>query len=156
MVKLYTRNKSGFTLIELLITLGIVSITGITFSLIDMNSFRRNSFQAEIIRIGSALQTARTNSFNNINKSKHGVAFNPDNFKGYMLFEGDSYTSRDKTKDVAIKASYSIIFSSSTPTEIVFEQLSGNANYNGGLYLTESQSGISDVIKINYEGKIEW
>lgn len=150
------RHQNGFTLIEVLITLGLIAIVAVIVSVVDINNFRGDSFRTEVSTIGTALQTARANSFNNINQKKHGVAFNPAGINGYVIFEGDTYASRDVTKDVVLSPSYSISFSPSSPSEVVFSQLSGDANYNGDITLTDTQRGVSSKININNEGKIEW
>ncbi len=150
------KKNNGFTLIEVLITLGILAIVGTTFSIIDINNFRGDSFRSEVSTIGTALQTARANSFNNINQKKHGVAFNPSGINGYVIFEGNSYADRDTTKDVVINPTYTVVFAVSAPTEITFDQLSGNANYNGNIVLTDPQRGVTAIIQTNNEGKISW
>jgi prepilin-type N-terminal cleavage/methylation domain-containing protein len=88
------RHQNGFTLIEVLITLGLIAIVAVIVSVVDINNFRGDSFRTEVSTIGTALQTARANSFNNINQKKHGVAFNPPGVTGYVIFEGDNYTNR--------------------------------------------------------------
>jgi Tfp pilus assembly protein FimT len=151
-----TKKDAGFALVEVLITIGLFVILGTVASFVDINNFRGESFRSEVSTIGTALQTARANSFNNINQKKHGVAFNPGGWSGYVIFEGNTYTSRDVTKDIPLSSSYIVAFSAGSPDEVVFEQLSGNANYNGDITLTDLQRGISTVISINNEGKIAW
>jgi prepilin-type N-terminal cleavage/methylation domain-containing protein len=156
MKKNSVKNNKGFTLIEVLITLGLIAIVAVVVSVVDINNFRGDSFRSEVSSIGTALQTARANSFNNINQKKHGVAFNPPGVTGYVIFEGDNYTNRDTTKDVVLSPSYVVNFSVTSPTEVVFSQLSGDANYNGDITLIDPQRGLDAVININNEGKIEW
>ncbi len=156
MKKFSVKNNNGFTLMEVLITLGLIAIVAIVVSVVDINNFRGDSFRSEVATIGTALQTARANSFNNINQKKHGVAFNPGGFNGYVIFEGGTYATRDTTQDIFIASSYALSFSPSSPTEVTFDQLSGNANYNGDITLTDPQRGVSTVININNEGKIAW
>ncbi len=156
MKKISVKNNSGFTLMEVLITLGLIAIVAIVISVVDINNFRGDSFKSEVGTIGTSLQTARANSFNNINQKKHGVAFNPAGFNGYVIFEGGTYATRDTAQDVFIASSYILNFSPASPTEVVFDQLSGNANYNGDITLSDPQRGVSTVININNEGKIAW
>lgn len=156
MKKFSVKNNKGFTLMEVLITLGLIAIVAIVVSVLDINNFRGDSFRSEVSTIGTSLQTARANSFNNINQKKHGVAFNPGGFSGYVIFEGNTYSTRDASKDILLPASYIVTFSPASPTEVVFEQLNGNANYNGDITLTDPQRGLSLVININNEGKIAW
>ncbi len=150
------KNKSGFTLVEVLISIGPFVLIGALISFVDMDSFRGESFRSEISTIGTALQTARANSFNNINQKRHGVAFNPNGFNGYVIFEGSTFSNRDTTKDVTLSSSYVVTFSPGSPSEIVFEQLSGDTNFNGAITITDQSREISTVISINNEGKIAW
>jgi prepilin-type N-terminal cleavage/methylation domain-containing protein len=151
-----TIKKRGFTLLEILITVGLVTIVGSVASFIEINSFRGDAFRSEVSTIGTALQTARANSFNNINQKIHGVAFNPGGSKTYVIFEGNTFATRDTSKDVVLKSSYDLEFSPLSPTEVTFSQLSGDASYNGDITLLDTTRGMSAEININYEGKIAW
>ena len=155
-MKVGKQNNKGFTLLEILVVMGLLVVIAATPLFVDTNNFRGRSFQAEQSQLASALQTARARSFNNISQKKHGVAINPGSFEGYVIFEGDSYATRDISKDEEIKASYTVTFAPLTPDEITFEQLSGNANFNGDITITDSQRGIGSSITINSEGKISW
>lgn len=156
MKKFSVKNNKGFTLMEVLITLGLIAIVAVVVSVVDINNFRGDSFRSEVSTIGTALQTARANSFNNINQKRHGVAFNPAGVSGYVIFEGNTYATRDTTQDILIASSYIVNFSPASPTEVVFDQLKGDANFNGDITLTDPQRGVSAVININNEGKIAW
>lgn len=156
MEKSSVKSNKGFTLIEVLITLGLITVVAIVVSAVDINNFRGDSFQSEVSTIGTSLQTARANAFNNINQKKHGVAFNPSGFNGYVIFEGSTYETRNVTQDIFIATSYIVNFSPESPNEVVFDQLSGNANYNGDITLIDLQRDVSTVININNEGKIAW
>ena len=152
--------QNGFTLIEMLIVIGLIMFIAAMYLFVDMNTYRGDAFRAEMSIIGVTLQTARAESMNNVNQNKHGVAFYPTGVDGYVLFEGNSYSTRDQTKDEVTNASYKINFPS-TPTEIVFEQLSGNALYNniyfdGDISLLDTERNLSKVISINHEGRISW
>ncbi len=150
--------SKGFTLIEIFVVIGIVMVIVVMSIFIDMNSYRGDAFRSEVSSLGKSLQEARANSLNNINQKKHGVAINPDGYEGYIIFEGSSYdeVGRDTSNDKEIKSSYKVTFSPSSPTEIVFEQLSGDANYNGDITILDPERGMSLAISINYEGKISW
>ena len=90
------------------------------------------------------------------NQKKHGVAMRPSGYDGYIIFEGDTFATSDPTKEVRIKDSYKVTFSPSSPSEIVFDQLSGNANYDGDIGLVDPARNMTAVITINHEGKIGW
>jgi prepilin-type N-terminal cleavage/methylation domain-containing protein len=149
-------SESGFTLMEMLIVIGLVAVVASMSLFIDINSYRGDAFRSEVNNLGIALQTARADVLNNIDQEKHGVAINPAGYDGYVVFEGDTYTTRDITKDEETKASYDVTFGSMSPTEIVFEQLSGNANYDGDITIVDPNRNMTALISINHEGKISW
>jgi prepilin-type N-terminal cleavage/methylation domain-containing protein len=152
----------GFTLIELLVVMGIISILLGLSLFVDLNSYRGDAFRAEVGALGVALQTARADALNNINEAKHGVAIHPGGYNGYVVFQGDNYAARNVALDVSIDASYTVTISPSSPTEVVFSQLSGNAvtalglDYDGDITFTDPNRAVTAVITINHEGKISW
>lgn len=141
---------------EMLMVIGLVALIATLTLFMDINSYRGSAFRSEVGAIGTAMQTARADSFNNINEAKHGVAFLPSGVDGYVIFEGNSYALRDTSKDVLIKASYNVDFAPSAPSEIVFEQLSGDANYSGDITIIDPIRNMSANINTNSEGKIAW
>ena len=149
-----SRRGEGFTLIEVLLVLAVISmIVGATL-FFDVNGYRGDSFRAERNNLVVALQSARADALNNVNQHKHGVAINPAGYKGYVIFEGDTYASSDVTSRKDIPASYPVTLDVSSPSEVVFSQLSGNANMSGELILLDTLRNASTTIVINYEGKI--
>jgi prepilin-type N-terminal cleavage/methylation domain-containing protein len=145
----------GFTLMEMLIVIGLVGVLASVALFMDVNSYRGDAFRGEVNALGLALQTSRADALNNINQSKHGVAIHPGGYDGYVIFQGNSYATRNLAFDESIKANYSVTFGA-TPTEIIFDQLSGDANYDGDVTMTDSQRNMTAVITINHEGKISW
>lgn len=148
--------KRGFSLVEVLVVLGIVGILAGLVAFVDVNNYRGDAFRAEVSALGGALQTARADALNNINQHAHGVAIHPGGYDGYVIYEGDSYATRDTTRDEFAKAGYGVSFSPSSPTEIVFTQLSGNASYDGDITLVDPNRGMTAAITINHEGRISW
>lgn len=148
--------KSGFTLIEMLIVIGLLAMISAVPIFMNVNNYRGEAFRAEQNALGVALQTARANAFNNINQSKHGVAINPVGYDGYVLFQGDSYATADHSLDVRTPMSYKTSFSPLSPAEIIFSQLSGDANYDGEITMIDPQRGMNLLITINHEGRISW
>ena len=120
----------------------------------DINSYRVDAFRAERTNLVTALQTARADALNNINQSKHGVVINPAGYAGYIIFEGDTFTASDQATRIAIPASYGVTLASSSLSEVVFSQLSGDTGWSGQLILIDSERHATSAIVINYEGKI--
>ena len=150
------RNQQGFSQIELLVVVGIVAAF-IGLSLFaDINGFRGDAFRAEVSSLGRALQTARADALNNINEKRHGVAIRPAGYDGYVIFEGTSYAARNSSRDERIKASYDVTIAPGSPAEIVFDQLSGNTNYDGNITIIDPNRAMSAVLSINHEGRISW
>ena len=159
--KICTR-KRGFTLIETLIVLGTVAFL-ISLSLFfDMNSYRGAALRAEESTIVIALQTARADSLNNVHQSPHGVALYPaDHPNSYVIFEGQSYAGRVIERDVVLDAGYFVQLTQTSPLEVDFEQLTGNAmvggaNYDGDIGLVDPARQMNVSIHINHEGGISW
>ena len=148
--------KKGFTLMEMLVVIGLVAVVATMSLFIDINSFRGDAFRSEVNNLGIALQTARADALNNIDEKSHGVAIDPSGYNGYVIFEGNDYSTRDITKDENMESSYKVTFGISSPTEIVFEQLSGDANYDGDITIIDSNRNMQAGISINHEGKISW
>jgi prepilin-type N-terminal cleavage/methylation domain-containing protein len=146
----------GFTLIEIVVVIGIITILAALIAFVDLNNYRGDAFRAEVSALGVALQTARADSLNNINQEMHGVAIHPGGYDGYVLFQGGSYATRDSTYDESIKAAYGVTFGASSPTEIVFQQLSGDTSYDGDITFIDPNRAMTMAITINHEGKISW
>ncbi len=156
MKKIPLQKNRGFTLMEMLMVIGILSMVGAMSMFLDINSFRGSAFRAEVSALGVAMQTARADALNNINQARHGVAIHPGGYDGYIIFEGNTYATRDASKDVPIKSSYTVNLDASSPTEAVFDQLSGNANVNGPITLVDPNRGMTGVIILNNEGQISF
>jgi type II secretory pathway pseudopilin PulG len=144
------KNDGGFTLIEITIVIALIIIIfgfGLTIS---FDSYRKDYLKTERDTLISILQKARGESINNINDIPHGFYFDGTD---YVLFEGFSYDSRDVSQDLKIAKNPSITIDGLK--EVIFEQLSGNANSVGDITLN---NGIDPTISINInqEGRINW
>jgi prepilin-type N-terminal cleavage/methylation domain-containing protein len=145
--------NGGFTLLEMLVVIGIVTMLGGALSFVDMNNYRADAFHAERGALVTMLQTARADALNNVNQKPHGVAIHPAGYDGYVIFEGANYASAAVRVEVA--ANYGVNISPGSPSEIVFEQLSGNSNYSSAtITLTDPERGVTSNIFINHEGAI--
>ena len=140
---------------EMLVVIGLITIIGSISMFIDINSYRGNALRAEVNSLGTTLQTARADSLNNMHERRHGVAIAPGGINYYVIFEGDTYATRDPSRDENIKISYDVLFSPSSPSEIVFDQLSGDSS-DWNITMTDQERNMDEVIGINHEGKISW
>ncbi len=121
------------------------------------NYYRDMSLQNERRLLISLLYTARADAMNNINEMPHGVAFFPAGFSGYVLFSGNDYDLSNPSTRKMIPTSYPVILETTSPAFITFDQLSGDANYDGELVLIDNnRSNATTGITINYAGKIGW
>ncbi len=140
----------GFTLIEILLVITLVALIFAFSSALGFDSFRRNYLKTEQDTLVSILQKARSQAINNINNKKHGFYFNGTD---YVIFEGDSFVS-PQPQDLVIQKNPSITITPGSLTEVVFDQLTGNANPVGDIVLSDGISSIT--ISINQEGRINW
>ena len=146
--------QKGFTLIEIMIVLAIFGMI-LTFGLIaTLDSFKRNTVQAEESILVSALEKARSRSMSNMFGSTNGVCYIAPN---YVIFRGTVCNPLLSTNEL-ISANENIAnlsnFSDSTkfPT-IVFSQLAGTTT-NATIYMTDGVKSATTII--NYEGTINW
>jgi prepilin-type N-terminal cleavage/methylation domain-containing protein len=140
----------GFTLVEILVTLAILTTILAIGALANINLFRQEQVLKEEMILVSTLHKARNRAMNNVNQTKHGVHIE-NGLDYYLIFKGDTYNSNDSTNEI-IPREEKII--SSGLTDIVFEQLSGNAN-EGNITLTDT-GGKQKTIIISENGLIDW
>jgi prepilin-type N-terminal cleavage/methylation domain-containing protein len=146
------KTTHGFTLIETLI---VVSLAALCASLlfVDLNSYRRSALRDEQLKLVTLLSYARAQAMNNVHQSAHGALLASD---GYTLFVGKNFSSADHKYDEKTVSEYPIAFGTSTPREIVFAQLSGDANYDGTIEMIDPTRNTSALITINHEGAVGW
>ena len=141
--------NKGFTLFEVLIVLGLFVVL-VSFGLfVSMDFYRGSSFRSERNTVVSILTKARNQSLNNVNEAPHGVFFPAG---AYVLFQGPSYASRTTAFDETITATPTV--TRSGLSEIVFSQLSGNANVSGSIFMSNGTR--TSTVLINYEGRMDW
>jgi prepilin-type N-terminal cleavage/methylation domain-containing protein len=145
---------SGFSLIEVLVVLALLGMVLGSTLFFSSDTYQRTAFLAEKDNVLVALQTARGKALNNSNEQPHGVALYPAGYNGYVIFVGATFVSANASLNTYIPASYPVTLEVSSPQEIVFEQLSGNASYNGQVILVDSNRTATTGIAVNYEGAI--
>lgn len=145
---------AGFTLIEVLVVLALLgTVLGATL-FFTTSTYQRTAFLSERDSLISVLQNARGKALNNVNQRKHGVAIFPVSYTGYVLFEGDTFLSSDISSRTYTPSAYHITFDDLKPAEIIFDQLSGNASYDGQITLIDGNRLATTSIFVNYEGAI--
>jgi len=157
--KIFTVNHTqrAFTLLEVLVVIGLFTSIAAISLFIDLNSYRGDAFRAEKTMIGTLLQKARADALNNIDQDPHGVAFfPPDHPTSYVIFSGTSYSASLPASREVFDSSYQIQISPASPTEVVFQQLSGATAFGGDITLTDPARGMTQAITINQEGLISW
>ncbi len=142
-------SKRGFTLIEFLISIAIIFSIGALGLFIGMDFYKSYTLNSERSIAISILQKTRNLSMANINEAKHGIYLDADK---YTIFQGENYSSRNKTYD-------EIIYINPTITkgglqEVVFEQLTGKPSAIGNIILSNATRSIT--ISIENEGRINW
>ena len=146
---------AGFTILEMLVAIGIATMLGGALTFVDLNNYRGDAFRSEQDTLVTLLQTARADALNNIHQERHGVAIHPNGYDGYVIFEGDSYAS--STLRTEVPASYRANLGAGTPSEIIFNQLSGNANHsNANIVMVDPERHTTTTITVNHEGAIIW
>jgi len=142
-------SSEGFTLIEILISLGIFGfITGLGL-FVSLDFYKSYTLNSERILLVSLLVNARNYSITNINESRHGIYLKTDE---YVIFQGDSYASRNPIYDESFKVNS--LITNTGLTEILFDQLTGQPNVTGNIMLSNGVK--SSIIFIQNEGRITW
>jgi len=154
--KKWLAGSSGFTLIEVIVVVAIMSLVISSSLFFTTSHLKHDLLLSQRRHLVNALQTARADAMNNVGQTPYGVALYPPGVNGYVIFAGSNYSNREQSTETIVLANYPVVLGSSTPPEIIFSQLSGNANFAGELVLYDQSSNSSTSIIINYEGKIGW
>lgn len=142
--------RAGFTLIEIVIAVAIlVALAGLGL-IVGIDLYKSNVLGTELDNAVNVLQKARAEAQANIGGSPHGISLQSNR---YVIFRGSSYAARDPLYDEEILISP--IITATGSSEIVFSQLSGNANASGTITLTDER-GVSFVVSVDSEGRIDW
>ena len=140
--------RTGFTLLEILIVIGIATVLIGFGYLIGFDFYRSQILRSETQTVVSLLRVARSKAMANVNQAPHGFAFRNNT---YVMFQGTSYASRDSAYDEI--TGISPLITATGTQEVVFSQLSGNAN---AATVMLSTPAASSTISINNEGRIDW
>lgn len=156
-VTLGDKKQTGFTLIEVLIIMAIV----ITLSLVAIPISNNIQIGAQLNDSSSgiiqAIRTAQNQANAGLNNSSHGVYFdiNPSGTDSYILYQGDSYSTRNSDYDRIFLINSSIELSTTlTGDEITFSKNLGKPDKTGSISLSH-ESGDTRSMSINSFGLID-
>lgn len=122
--------EMGFTLIELLLVVAItLAVSSFMFPL-SISFYRMQMLDETEESIASLLRKAQTFSVTGKNDSAYGVKILDD---AYVLFEGETYASRDAAKDEAYPFASTI--SVSGLSEVTFLPFSGEPTATGTVHI---------------------
>lgn len=149
-------HNEGFTLLEVLLILAILSVLARVTTVYGIDTYRAELFRAEQRTLVSLLERARAESMNNSGAVAHGVAFFPDDYQGYVLFAGATYSQSNPGLRLFVPVHYSVALS--VPSEIIFSPRSGDTHVTGDISLSDiSRLGYATAtIKVNQSGYIGW
>lgn len=151
------KDQTGFSLIELLVVIAIFGILATLALFLSIDFFRTYATNSEQTTLVSALSKARSQSLANINGHQHGVRVTPTQ---YIIFETTSGVTFDNRPQALKDLDQPIPVNSAVhpggSTDIIFEQLSGNATCSGGCTITLSGANFTKTITINAQGAILW
>lgn len=143
-------DKRGFTLWEISISVFIILVIFSLGLLISVDFYRQKVIGAERDTIVYILKRARSEAQSNVNQSSHGVYFGLAS--SYVIFQGNSYASRDSTYDELFSRTNGMNLSG--PSELTFSSLDGGSNVSNTISVS---NGIKTLnVSVNYEGKIDW
>lgn len=152
-----TRDPAGFSLIELLVVIAIFAILAslaLFFSIDFFKTYATNSEQTTLI---SALSKARSQSLANINRNQHGVRVLTNKYIVFETTPGVAFDARPQAlKDLDQPIPVNSSVHPTATTDIVFDQLSGNATCTSGCTITMTGAGSTKTITINAQGAIVW
>jgi len=135
---------------------------------VSMDSYRGFSFRSERDTIISVLQKARSQAISNVclgsgctDGKSHGVHIDMVN-KQYIIFQGANFIAGDATNQVIPENDKSISFSPNPPPDIIFNQLTADAQDQTAMSCTPANCSITLIqgtnnttVQINAEGQID-
>ncbi len=155
---------NAFTLIEVLIVMALIVIVAGFGLIVSMQSYQNYSFRSERDALVAALQEARSQSIENMcfgsctGGKPHGVHLG---LHQYVIFQGETYATRDAAVDEIIAANYFALSTTSPSfTDVVFSRVAATTTPNPSgvatISLVDTAGSDSSVISVNPEGQITW
>lgn len=148
--------ESGMTMLDVLVVMGIFVLASGFALLFTMDSYRSSSFHSDRDLFVSLLQRARSQALNTMclggscsDGASHGVAIVGST---YVLFEGESYATRDASIESVLRADPSV--SRTGTTEVVFSRFA--ATTSATAVFTLSSGDRTSDITVATNGRIFW
>ena len=118
-----------------------------------VDQYQNYALRAERNILVSFLQKARNKAMTNVAESRHGVIIQSGE---YIIFEGNTYLTRNVADDEIIDQSPAITISD--VTEYVFKQLTGEVVVPTVFpAVTTLSNGVKSIdITVNLEGMVNW
>lgn len=152
------KDKSkGFTAIELILVVAISLIVLSASIPIYGNLQGTSQLNDTTSGLVQTIRTAKDRSVNRLNNSSHGIYLNinPIGTDSYVLYQGNSYATRDSVYDREIELGEAVSLSSTlTSNEVSFSRGLGLPSEIGTITVTHSVNG-SKLIDINTQGLID-
>lgn len=128
----------------------VIIIAGFSY-FVGLDYYQSFAFRVERNLLVSTLGKARAKALSNFNQKPHGVHIESG---AYTIFEGNTYVSGNPSNQIIDGNSHlSLTGSPVLPVDIVFSQLTANANQ---VTLTLADAVRSTIITINPVGQINW
>lgn len=151
----------GFTIIEMCVALGMFAFIGSLGILTGLREMKSGSFGDDRAAVIAALQRARSLAANSICSGAgctagkpHGVHLDPLE-KGFVIFQGASFTGRDKEADEIITFGAANVFiDADAPVDLVFENFSAEVLSPAGVEIKDD-IGNRALITVNRRGAID-
>lgn len=139
--------KSGISIIEIILVIAIVAIIGAATIPLGAQFLNRNSLKNKTNELVTSLNIAQINAMSGKDDSRWGVTVSGNQI---VMFQGDSYSTRNSTFDVTytIPASVSI-----TSFEVVFSKVTGDPDSAQNITVSSSQG--SKQVQVNQLGVVD-
>lgn len=151
------RDNRGFTAIELLIVIALMMILLAAATPLYGNLHATASLNEGSSLMVQALQEARAKSIAQYNTSTHGVFFNinPDGADSYILYQGASYATRDRTFDVVFEFDDIVqIDTTLVGDEVKFSKGLGKPDVIGDILLQHGRTAEQRIVEVSASGAV--
>jgi prepilin-type N-terminal cleavage/methylation domain-containing protein len=140
----------GFTLVEILLVVGIFSVLVFASIPLVRGVMYQNDLESTSLLVVSTIRQAESNARNGLEDSEWGVRIN---YPLLILFKGNSYASRDASRDVNFTLNSNITFTGIS--EIAFSKMHAIPSTTGNIIFS-NLNNITSTININAKGRLSY